>query len=114
MIWHLEPMKELLLKAGESGVPDQIHLNAKDYIDLRRFGRDDLDFTIDQILLKSGFVARLFGIAVYVSEQETPGIVRVIDDTGKTLVHWNGDVEKPCLGEINDCDICLVARIMAE
>lgn len=101
------------MKAEEFGVPDRICLNAKDYADLRKFGRDTLDMINDQETLKTGLFAHLFGIGVYVSRQEIPGIIRIVDRIGGTLVHWNGIIDiDSCSGEIDDCRICLVAQVM--
>jgi|WetSurMetagenome_2_1015567.scaffolds.fasta_scaffold15073_2 hypothetical protein len=111
--WHSQHIEELLMVAEEFGIPDRVYLNAKDYADIRKFGRDTLDIINDQRILKTGLFAHLFGIGIYVSRQETPGIIRVVDRIGKTLTHWNSIVDiDPCPGEISDCRICLVAQVM--
>jgi hypothetical protein len=111
--WTTQYIGELLMRAGEFGVPNKICLNAKDYADIRKFGRDALDIIDSQELLKTGLFAYLFGIGVYVSRQETPGIIRIVDRIEKTLMHWNSIIDiDPCPGEINDCRICLVAQVM--
>ena len=111
--WHPGYVEELIAKSEEFGIPDRLCLNAKDYADIRKFGRDTLDIIVDQGVLKTGLVSHLFGIGIYISRQEIPGIIRIVDDAGKTLMHWNSVVDiDPCFGEIDDCRICLVTQVM--
>ena len=80
--WHPGYVEELIAKSEEFGIPDRLCLNVKDYADIRKFGRDTLDIIVDQGVLKTGLVSHLFGIGIYISRQEIPGIIRIVDDAG--------------------------------
>ena len=55
----------------------RLFLNAKDYADLRKFGRDTLDLQTQAQLLKTGVMATIWGAQLIVSRVVTRGLVYV-------------------------------------
>jgi len=55
----------------------RIFMNAKDYTDIRKFGRDILDIETQAVLLKTGLMAYIWGAQIIVSRIVPPGTVYV-------------------------------------
>ena len=58
----------------------RMFMNAKDYTDLRKFGRDTLDFQTQAVLLHTGLLATLWGVQILVTRVVPRGIVYVCGD----------------------------------
>lgn len=56
---------------------NRIFMNAIDYVDILKFGRDILDIESQALLLKSGIQANLWGAQIITSRLVPPGIVYV-------------------------------------
>jgi len=59
---------------------NRIFMNAIDYADLRKFGRDILDIESQAVLLKSGIMANLWGAQIITSRQVPAGIVYIVTE----------------------------------
>ena len=55
----------------------RVFMNARDYADLRKFGRDILDIETQRDLLKTGLMGTLWGAQIIVSRLVPPGTVYV-------------------------------------
>lgn len=53
----------------------RVYMNARDYADLRKFGRDILDVESQQALLKTGLVAMMYGAQIVTSRLVPAGTV---------------------------------------
>jgi len=58
----------------------RIYMNARDYGDIRKFGREILDIESQATLLKTGLMATLWGAQIIVSRLVPPGYVYVCCD----------------------------------
>ena len=56
----------------------RVFMNARDYADLRKFGRDILDIESQATLLKTGLMATLWGAQIIVSRLVPVGVVYVV------------------------------------
>lgn len=55
----------------------RIYANAKDYSDLRKWGRDVLDIETQAVLLKTGLLAHLWGAQILISRRVPVGFIYV-------------------------------------
>jgi hypothetical protein len=55
----------------------RVYMNAVDYSDLRKFGRDILDPETQQVLLRTGLMGTLWGAQIVTSRLIPPGVVYV-------------------------------------
>lgn len=58
----------------------RVFMNAKDYADLRKFGRDVLDIETQAVLFHTGLVATMWGAQVLVSRIVPRGVVYICGD----------------------------------
>jgi HK97 family phage major capsid protein len=58
----------------------RVYMNARDYGDIRKFGREILDIEAQAVLLKSGLMATLWGAQIIVSRLVPAGFVYVCCD----------------------------------
>lgn len=58
----------------------RVYMNARDYGDIRKFGREILDIEAQSVLLKSGLMATLWGAQIIVSRLVPAGFVYVCCD----------------------------------
>lgn len=59
----------------------RIFMNARDYTDIRKWGRDTLDFETQQYLLNTGLLAHVWGAQIIVSRKVPVGTVYVCTES---------------------------------
>lgn len=118
--WTSVFLRELLRVASAHGVPESVRMNARDYADIRMFGRDELDLNVDQSLLKAGLVATFDGILLFADRSVPVGTMRVLGKDGEDLIHSvssSVDVSRPAVfhpGPLSSCPdgLCVVQHVM--
>jgi hypothetical protein len=58
----------------------RVFVNAQDYADIRKWGRDVLDIETQATLLKTGLMATVWGAQIIVTRQVDPGYVYVLSE----------------------------------
>jgi hypothetical protein len=95
----------------------RITMNAYEYADLRKFGRDVLDIITDYKLMATGHMSTIFGVPVYCkkSQKRASFTLDLTDSDDKPLVRkycfqiWH----EPTLVDTNcECDTCVVHEVI--
>jgi hypothetical protein len=96
---------------------NKITMNAYEYADLRKFGRDVMDIVTDYKLMAIGYMSTIFGIPIYCKKHHRNATftLDLTDSTCKQLVRkycfqiWH----EPTLTDSDcECDTCVVHEIM--
>lgn len=77
----------LLDEAVGRGTPAVIRMNATEYADVRKWGRDVLDIEIRVEYLRKGLQAQYKSVQIQTTRLLPPGIAEVLDEDGCGLVH---------------------------
>ena len=91
----------------------KIVMSPDDYPDLMKFGRDVLDIVTDRTMLKTGLVASMFNVNLYVSRGVSEGKFKVeVDHVGKGHdVCWCTHCEQAIAGAFCNDINCIAAEI---
>lgn len=113
--WNSGHLDALLQMAYSRGEPSVIRMNARDYADIRKFGRDVLDIESEPSILKTGRQAVYSGIPIYVLREVDNGVVSVLDGKGTILSRRRAvkDLITHCYpGESCECGDCVMMDVM--
>ena len=83
--WNTVALDDLLRPFLEPRVPVFLLMNARDYADIRKFGRDELDIETQADMFKIGIMARFKEVEIRVSRLEDPGQMTVLSFCGLRL-----------------------------
>lgn len=118
---RVSDLDKMLDLACEGGVPSVIRMNARDYADVRAFGRDSLDIECRPNILKTGVQAYYRDCSVVTTKGVPYGDILVLDGSGTELSHFHrSDPDRLgpgyChLGSREDClfsRLCLIREVM--
>lgn len=91
-------------------------MNAWNFADIRKFGRDVLDVSTATEEMKVGIVGRVYGLVVRVTRAVPKGTL-LVHDGDRCLYHVMRDESEDEIhagrGEPGECDVCFVYRTMA-
>jgi hypothetical protein len=83
----LESIDSVLEMARTQGRPAALRMNAIEYADVRKFGRDRLDIETSLSVMKRGIQAHYRGVRIETTRELLPGFFNVVDENGVELVH---------------------------
>lgn len=100
----LDYLKELMTFLDARGLkPKALRMNAFLYSDLRKFGRDELEFTSSVAVWKTGLMATWRDIEIWVSRVVPQTTIFIEDASGSVIAH---ESEKTLThaGPVETCD----------
>jgi len=103
----LEPVEAL------DGRVVKITMNRENYADLRKFGRDVLDIVTRHELVKTGFMAVMYNVNLYV-EKGLPSEkfkVEIEQDGKETQVNWCMSCQKAVEGPFCANPLCIIEHV---
>ncbi len=95
-------------------------MNARDYADIRKFGRDVLDIESDPALIGIGHISTFENVRLFADKSVPVGTMRVLDKNGEDLIHSvssSVDKSRPAVfhsGPLSSCPdgLCIVQDVM--
>jgi len=95
------------------GVVKKITMSPSDYSEIRKFGRDVLALVTQRELVKTGYVAVMFNVNLYVEKGLPADKFKVdIEQDGKsTQVNWCMTCQKPVEGPFCANPLCVIEHI---
>jgi hypothetical protein len=114
--WDLDFMNRTLERAKDRGQPREFRMNSRNFANLKKLHRDELNFSNKREELKVGIFGWYLGLIVRVL-RTVPADTLLIHDEERCLYHAVQDtLDEPHSGAggPEECDRCLVHRVMAQ